>query len=347
MVNARDASSPCWWQPVKKQTKPAKTRFQGRENYPSKHVDPDNFLENDDVARILEPGHVMSQDDAQKVFNCVHCNECGTSHERALLTKKFIEAGCTFEGRDELELNFKGTDTPYQSNKMRIHVPPGIPEKSDRLFFMGCLSTIKLPKFTEDALKYLLSMGVDFTILKTEACCGYPVYAAGLFGEYERVKVKNAAIFKQFKEVICLCPACYFLYTTDYPKLPTRFTYISDYLKPSATRKSGSVSIQHMCQLQNRGRSEVSVQTTKLLKASGYDVKDVPHWCCGGGKGYMYRTDVIDKIAETRMQDFTGDYMTTMCPGCYWILKVYGTRFKSVPRLKSIFEMLARDPIGG
>ncbi len=317
-----------------------KPRVPGRHNYPSKHVDPGNFLENEDVARMLEPGEKFSQDDARKVFNCVHCNECGTSHERALLTKKFVESGCTFEGRDELEQNFKDNDTPYQSNKMRIRVPPGVPETSDRLFFMGCLSTIKLPKFTEDALKYLLARGVDFTILKKEACCGYPAYAAGLFGEYERVKAKNAAIFKRYKEVVCLCPACYFLYTSDYPEIRTRFTYISEYLAPPASKKSGSVSVQHMCQLQNRGHPEVSGQTNRLLAASGYEVKDVPHWCCGGGKGYMYRTDVIDKIAETRMQDFTGDYMTTMCPGCYWVLKVYGAKCKVEPRLKDMFELL-------
>jgi Fe-S oxidoreductase len=54
----------------------------------------------------------------------------------------------------------------------------------------------------------------------------------------------------------------------------------------------------------------------------------------------MYRIDVIDKIAETRMQDFTGDYMTTMCPGCYWVLKVYGAKCKVEPKLKDIFELL-------
>nr|MDO8111969.1 (Fe-S)-binding protein [Candidatus Sigynarchaeota archaeon] len=218
--------------------------------------------------------------------------------------------------------------------------PEGIPEKSDRLFFMGCLSTIKLPKFTEDALNYLLSRGIDFTVLKTEVCCGYPAYAAGLFEEYERVKQKNAEIFKQFKEIICLCPACYFLYTTDYPKLPTKFTYISEHLSLPSGKKTGSVSIQHMCQMQNRGHPEVSKETNKLLSGAGYDVIDVPHWCCGGGKGYMYRTDIIDKIAGLRMQDFRGNYMTTMCPGCYWVLKVYGARHKVAPKLKDVFELL-------
>ena len=54
----------------------------------------------------------------------------------------------------------------------------------------------------------------------------------------------------------------------------------------------------------------------------------------------MYRTDVIDEIAMTRMKDFTGDYMTTACPGCYWIMKVYRGRAKAKPRLKDIFSLL-------
>lgn len=289
---------------------------------------------------LLNSNEPLAQEDALKVFNCVHCNECTTSEARARLMKKFVDDGNSFEGMEELVQNFKAHDTPYQTNKMRITIPPGIPERSDRLFFMGCLSTIKIPKFTEDALKYLLSRNIDFTILKTETCCGYPVYASGLFEEYERVKAKNAEIFEQYQEVLCLCPACYFLYTTDYPKLSARFTFIADYLSPPAKPKDGAVSIQHMCQMQNRGHPETSVQETKLLQDSGYEVVDVPHWCCGGGKGYMYRTDIIDKIAETRMQDFTGDYMSTMCPGCYWIMKVYGRKARSRVKLKDMFELL-------
>ncbi|HME52304.1 MAG TPA: (Fe-S)-binding protein [Candidatus Lokiarchaeia archaeon] len=315
-------------------------RVPGRRNFPSECVDPTNFLENEDVEKLLNSSEPLTQDDALKIFNCVHCNECTTSDARARLMKKYVDEGNSFEGMEELVQNFKQHDTPYQTNKMRIKLPKGIPETSDRLFFMGCLSTIKIPQFTENALKYLLSRNIDFTTLKTETCCGYPVYASGLFDEYERVKAKNAEIFEEYQEVLCLCPACYFLFTTDYPKVSTRFTFIADYLQPPAEPKQGSVSIQHMCQMQNRGHPETSVQETALLQESGYDVIDIPHWCCGGGKGYMYRTDIIDKIAAIRMQDFAGDYMTTMCPGCYWIMKVYGGKAKSHVRLKDMFELL-------
>jgi len=254
--------------------------------------------------------------------------------------EKFVKDGNTFEGMDELLQNFAATDTPYQSNKMKIKRPAGIPATSDTLFFMGCLSTIKLPKFTEHALQFLLNRGIDFTTLGTEVCCGYPVYASGLFDEYERVKAKNAEIFSHYKEVICLCPACYFLFMSDYPQIDgVKFSFISEYLTPPVEKRSGSVSIQHMCQMQNRGHPETSGQTERVLEDAGYEIINVPHWCCGGGKGYMYRTDVIDKIAETRMGDFKGDFMTTMCPGCYWIMRTYGK--KGGPRLKDVFELLA------
>ena len=54
----------------------------------------------------------------------------------------------------------------------------------------------------------------------------------------------------------------------------------------------------------------------------------------------MHRTDVIDKIAEIRLKDFKGDYYTTYCPSCYWILKTFGRKLKVAPKLKDTFELL-------
>lgn len=313
-----------------------------RDKYPTREVDPDNFLENEEINSMLDrtDEFTFTQEDWVKLLNCVHCNECETSEERARLNQKFLEDGNTIPGLEAMIHNFKKNGTPYHKNEMRITKPEGIPASSDTLFFMGCLSTIKIPRFTSNALEYLYQQGLDFTILDKEICCGYPLYVSGAMKEYRELQARNLDVFKDFKKMICLCPACFFVFTQDYPEMDIEYAFISDYLEPAKTEKSGSVGVQHLCQLKNRGYPNVAGNVDKILRNSGYDIEPVPHWCCGGGIGYMHRTDVIDKIAMKRMGDFTGDYMTTYCPGCYWIMKRFRKRAGTSARLKDVFALL-------
>jgi Fe-S oxidoreductase len=325
-----------------------KERIKGRKNFPTDEVDPGNFLSDDDVRNLIKDQDKIKfvHDDYYKLYNCVHCGECETEEERLLLKQKYLEDGNKVDGLNEMIECFRKYRTPYPSNKMRIKKPEGIPAESDTLFYMGCLSTIRIPRYTEHSLKYLLKQKVDFTILEKEICCGWPWFASGCNEEFEICKNENIEIFKEFKNVICLCPACYFLFNKYYKpsmKSNTEFKYISDYLKPSDNKKSGKVGIQHLCQLMNRGRKGVDKLVNKILEKSGYEVVDIPHWCCGGGLGYMHRTDVIDKVANKRMSDFDtagGDYSTTYCPSCWWVLSRYSKLCKISPKAKDLFELL-------
>ena len=120
--------------------------------------------------------------------------------------------------------------------------------------------------------------------------------------------------------------------------------YIADYLKPSEVKKSGKVAIQHLCQLKNRGKRGVDQVVDKVLRKSGYEVIDIPHWCCGGGSGYMGRTDVIEAIAKKRMEDFNNsgaNFCTTYCPSCWWIIRRFSKKFKIQPKARDIFELIS------
>jgi Fe-S oxidoreductase len=229
---------------------------------------------------------------------------------------------------------------------MRIKRPEGILPKSDTLFFMGCLSTIRIPKYTEHALKYLLNQKVNFTILEKEICCGWHLLASGLKSEFDTCCDENIEIFSKYKKVICLCPACFYLFNTFLkPKIKTdiKFEYISEYIKPSETKKKGTIGVQHLCQLMNRGMEGVEKSVDKILRKSGYDVIDIPHWCCGGGTGWMGRKDIIEGVARKRMSDFDRegiDYATTYCPSCWWILRRFSKLCKIKPKAKDLFELL-------
>lgn len=321
-------------------------RIKGRKNFPTEEVEPENYITDEEITLLLKKKDTFKfhQEDYYRLYNCVHCGECETEKQRIVLKQKFLEDGNSVEGLDEMIKSFEEFRSPYPSNKMRIKRPEKIPDESDTLFFMGCLSTIRIPRYTEHALQYLLQNNIDFTILDTEICCGWPWFASGSMREFEICKEENIEIFKNFKKIICLCPACYFLFNEYYkPSMDTKveFKYISDYLKPSKTKKSGKVSIQHLCQLINRGREGVDQLVNRILEKSGYKVIDMPHWCCGGGLGYMHRTDIIEKIARKRMEDYKGgDFATTYCPSCWWILARFSKICRIKPMAKDLFELL-------
>ena len=250
-----------------------KERIKGRKNFPTDEVDPENFLSDDDIRNLIKDKDNIKfeQNDYYKLYNCVHCGECETEEERLLLKQIYLEDGNKVDGLDEMMECFRKYRTPYPSNKMRIKRPEGIPAESDTLFYMGCLSTIRIPRYTEHSLKYLLKQKVDFTILEKEICCGWPWFASGCNEEFEICKSENIEIFEEFKTVICLCPACYFLFNKYYKpsmKSNTEFKYISDYLKPSDNKKSGKVGVQHLCQLMNRGRKGVDKLVNNILEKS-------------------------------------------------------------------------------
>ncbi len=325
-----------------------KERIKGRKNFPTEEVDPDNFIPDDDVRKMVENIEKIkfNQEDFFKLYNCVQCGECETDWDRFSLKQKFLEDGNTFKGLDEIIENYKKYRSPYRTNQMRIKKPEGIPKTSDTLFFMGCLSTIRIPRYTEHALQYLLKQKVDFTILETEICCGWHLLACGLKNEFEQCIKENKEVLKNFKTIICLCPACYVLFSNYIkPEMGDDFevNFIADYLKPSTEKKSGTVSVQHLCHLKYRDREDVEYHVNEVLRNSGYDIKDIPYWCCGGGIGWMGRTDVIDKIARKRMQDHqaaNSDYCTSYCVRCWWILRRYTKLCKIHPKPKDIFELL-------
>ncbi|MBY9006534.1 MAG: (Fe-S)-binding protein [Candidatus Lokiarchaeota archaeon] len=325
-----------------------KERIKGRNNYPTKEIDPINFLSDKKVKEIALnlKDLKFTQKDFNKLYDCVHCGECPTEKQRIQLKQQFLKQGNIFDGWKDMVKNFKEYRTPYPTNQMRIDIPEGISENSETLLFMGCLSTIRIPRYTEHALKYLLKQDIDFTILDKEICCGWPWYVSGSIEELEICIQENIEIFENYKKIICLCPACYHLFRNNYEekfKKRIKIIYISDYLKPSKEKKKGNIAFQHLCQLMYRGRESVDKYIENIFRESGYNIIDIPHWCCGHGLGRMHRIDIIDKIGEKRINDFNQeniDYVSTYCVSCWSWLYRFGKKYRIKPQIRDVFELL-------
>ncbi len=320
---------------------------------PCREADPDHFITNDELNWLIEhqEEYKFSQDDFLKVYNCIHCNECGTTTERFVLKEKFLRDGNKIDGLKDMIKALQINGTPFTQNKSRVKYNEKDLEKSTTLLYLGCFTTVKTPKYAENIIKYLKKKGIKFTILEQEICCGYPILCNGAIDSYHDLVNKNKELFQEkgFKTIITICPSCYLVFKKEFRTIHIDVRFFTEYFEPSEEKKSGKLIIQHACPLRNGEIPEIVEKLEDIYKKSGYSIIEyVSNKCCGGGIGHQLRTDVIDAIAFKRMEDFKNlkindyndTYIITYCPDAYWIIKTYGRRKKIQPRLKDMCELL-------
>ncbi len=324
---------------------------------PCKEVDPNNFLTNEEVFNLLKTknSYKFKQKDYLRLYNCIHCNDCGTSEERFLLKQKFLDDGNKIDGFEDTINALTQFGTPFVRNQSRIKLPEGIPEESDTLLYFGCFTAVKTPKYGENVAKYLLKSKLDFCVLDKENCCGYPILCTGHFSTYFQLVEHNLKLFKErgFKKIITVCPSCYMVFKKHYTEQNIIVKYFTEYLNPSNDRKEGNLIIQHACPLKNGEIPSIVEEMENLYKKSGYNVLEkIPTNCCGFGVGHQLRIDISEAIAKKRMEDFKENsylidmhpdkenYITSYCPDAYWVLKAYGRKYKIEFKAKDLCELL-------
>jgi len=309
---------------------------------PTKEVDPNHYMEPDLVTLLyLFPKlFKINKERFVEVFNCVHCNACKMDMARFYTKKKLIDNGFISNSTKIMRESFRKWGTPFNTNKYRVKIPETLQKDSDTLLFMGCLSYLKVPKFTQHAIEYLINKGIDFTILEHEFCCGIPAFESGDTESLSILMKDNKEILNRFKKIICLCPACFDIFSNFYTELEPEIVYISDYFVPLKKKRNEKISIQHLCQLEYRNRPTMEF-VNNVLKQSGFIImEDEKHWCCGGGMGMAHIENNIERIARIRVNDFHGEILTTYCPSCYHILKLFSRKEKITPKLIDTFQLL-------
>ena len=323
---------------------------------PCQEIDPEHFLTNEEVYLILSrKNHNFNQEDYLSVFNCIHCNACGTSEERFLIKEKYLEDGNQIEGLKEILISFEKYKSPFIQNKSRVAPIEGIPSESSVLLYLGCFTTVKTPKYAENIIRYLLKQKVDFCLLKEEICCGYPILCTGKTKVYDKFVKENLELFlsKGFERIITVCPSCYMVFKKHYSENGIKVEYFTDYLKPAEPKKKGNLVIQHACPLKNGEIPGIVEDLEHLFIKSGYTVLDeVPRECCGFGVGHQLRVDISEAIAMKRMKDFKegGEYIknlegernfiTSYCPDAFWVLKAYGRKQKIPFKVRDMCDLL-------
>lgn len=310
---------------------------------PKPSAKPVGIMPNNKDRGDIKATQIMPGEKVRKLYNCIHCNRCRTSEARIKLKRRMFDRGQVPNDFEGLFQSYEKFDTPLNQDTKRIRKFNEIPTHSSTLLFLGCFSSIKSPELAEHAIEYLLKQKVDFTILEKEICCGLSLKSSGEKRLYDELKEKNLKVFQEkgFKEIICICPACYNMFRKNYKNSGIQIRFITEFLTPLKSNNAlKSVNIQHSCHLRYEGKKKLVKNVEKVLVKSGFQVNKTPHWCCGGGMGSIYINKTIEKIGRLRAHDFTEHIVTTYCPSCYWMLKVYGRKEKQPYELLDIYQLL-------
>jgi Fe-S oxidoreductase len=217
------------------------------------------------------------------------------------------------------------------SNPAFSWLPERTPDKSDVLYFAGCMTHLT-PSIKESMVKILNASGVSWSFIDEQggACCGRPLMLAGHDKEArELINYNSQIIWKSgARSLVTSCPVCYKVFKESY-YLDVEVYHHTQFI--SKLIKEGSVRLKFLhkkvvyhtpCEL-GRGSGvfdepkEVLRYVSRLAKT---EFEDESSLCCGGSIGNMKisnnQRNIIAKDSAAEMTKGNPDILVTACPLC-------------------------------
>jgi len=247
-------------------------------------------------------------------------------------------------------------------------------EMTKYLYWVGCTTAYFAPQVARATKRLLEIAGIDYTILKDEVCCGFPLLLSGQTDEAKRLAEKNLDTLASLEvdALISPCPGCCRTFKQKYPKLvgelPFKIMHTSQLfeelirngaIKPR--KLDVKVTYHDPCDL-GRHLGVYEAPRNVIRAIPGVEFVEMPRnredaRCCGaGGDLRLTFPEIATTTAATRIRmdaEATGaTVIVTACPSCVLTLKdgvdisqlMYETRSMEVLDLS---ELLLRSVEGG
>jgi len=231
---------------------------------------------------------------------------------------------------------------PYKEKKDYRHLVFGdreFPDQAEVVYFTGCTASYREKEIAVTTLELLSKLGIDFTVLKDERCCGSVLLRLGRENVFADLTEHNIASVKQTgaKTVVTACAGCYRTWKVDIVEAGYKYDFqvlhITEYLDKLMSESDTSFEIKDKLRVTyhdpcHLGRhSEVyeaprrvieSIENVELVEMKTN--KRYAH-CCGSGGGLKGTYgNLADDIAGNRIKEAeeTGaELLLTACPFCY------------------------------
>ncbi|MFX0186465.1 MAG: (Fe-S)-binding protein [Candidatus Hodarchaeota archaeon] len=188
------------------------------------------------IARSILNGDLeFSEEVRDVILPCITCGMCSAQCENKIPTVDIIEslrAACIEAGVpliDKHELVKKLTEernNPYggaADERLKWAKDAGLEKfinnKDAKIaYYVGCTASYRQVEVAIATAKLFEQLGINFTIVEDEVCCGSPFFRIGAVDTAQELMKKNLAAFKNVKKVYFSCAGCYRTFTVDYPK---------------------------------------------------------------------------------------------------------------------------------
>ncbi len=188
------------------------------------------------IARSILSGDLEFSDEVRDVIMpCITCGQCSAQCENKIPTVDIIEslrAACVEAGIPMIEKHqlvdrlVKELNNPYggkADERFKWAKDAGlgkyINNKSAKVgYYVGCTASYRQVEVATATAKIFEELGIDFTLIEEEVCCGSPFFRIGAVETAQELMRKNLEAFKDLETVYFSCAGCYRTITIDYPK---------------------------------------------------------------------------------------------------------------------------------
>jgi heterodisulfide reductase subunit D len=188
------------------------------------------------IARSILNGDLEFTDEVRDVIMpCITCGQCSAQCENKVPTVDIIEslrAACIEAGVPMIEKHqlvnrlVKELNNPYGGKKderMKWARDAGlgkyINNKDAKIgYYVGCTASYRQVEVAIATAKLFDQLGMNFTLLDDEVCCGSPFFRIGAVDTAQELMNTNLENFKHLDKLYFSCAGCYRTFTIDYPK---------------------------------------------------------------------------------------------------------------------------------
>ncbi len=186
------------------------------------------------MARAWLNGEMEASKELLEVVEaCTTCGMCETQcpnyidtvHVTEELRAAIIEAGIEPLSKHKAiaeRVRREDMRNPYnEPRKERTAWYDGTPDESGKkvAYFVGCTGAYRQQHVAERTASILKKVGIDFTVLSGEVCCGSPLLRTGQKDAFELVMEENLELFKDYDLLVFSCAGCYKTFRNDYPRI--------------------------------------------------------------------------------------------------------------------------------
>ncbi len=199
---------------------------------------------------LLSGELAVSQDVVNWAYTCTTCRNCqGTCTATAdgirlpemteALRRDLFENSRILEKHDMIEESIRTEDNPYfepSTSRLELFGERKWPTRAEVVYFIGCTSSYREKEIARDTVALLDKIGVDFTIIPGEKCCGSVLLRLGRTDEFAKLTDGNIQAISAIgaKTVVTSCAGCFRTMKIDTVQqgisLPFQVAHITEFL---------------------------------------------------------------------------------------------------------------------